>query len=149
MQTQTHNDKFRGSNYTRGLTCKEIAAKVRKELKTLAAGYTFSVRSTHNTIGVEITGIPASKLLFNADYVYFLTAAPDNKHLNYWDRPEAARERFSDEVNTVIAAINAYIKTYNRDNSDSMTDYFDTNFYYSVNVAFDLCNKRATIEGLG
>ena len=40
-------------------------------------------------------------------------------------------EKDSDELNAIVHYIYVFVESYNYDNSDIMTDYFDVNFYFS------------------
>ncbi|MBE0507908.1 MAG: hypothetical protein IBX50_14550, partial [Marinospirillum sp.] len=50
----------------------------------------------------------------------------------------AGSGRYTTEMRSMIRVLEAIGNAYRYDNSDSQTDYFDTNFYYSVSVDPDL-----------
>lgn len=76
---------------------KEIAAIVRKHLRTRFPMCKWSVTSDYNSISIDLLASP-----FCAE---------------------------SDEIKAIIHYAYKFAESYNYDNSDSMTDYFDVNFY--------------------
>lgn len=118
------NCKFVGSNYT-GLTVKETAVEIRKVLKDILPEVKFSITSDYNSIDITIKSSP---------YEY--------KHLEYISSRDPAEYRaFERENNKEIEAIQEYCKrllnSYNYDDSDSQTDYFDVHFYKNISMYRD------------
>lgn len=55
----------------------------------------------------------------------------------------------SEELKAIVAYTNAYVDSWNYDNSDSMTDYFDYNFCCSSNIlAWDYEQREMTVSEL-
>lgn len=76
---------------------KEIAAIIRKHIKSRFTMCKFSVTSDYHSIHIDILSGPFAKN--------------------------------SDELNAIADYVYAFAESYNYDNSDSMSDYFDVNFY--------------------
>jgi len=116
----------KGSKFDKALTTTEIAARIRTDLKyAVKAGelpaMKYSVRKTdHNAIRVEMTSPPFGVL----DELRVLN---DAKH-----KYDDTRPWMSEEAARVLRAVEAVAEAYNYDRSDSMTDYFDVNFYLTV-----------------
>lgn len=52
----------------------------------------------------------------------------------------------SEEIKAIVAYVNAYVASWNYDNSDLMSDYFDVNFYCSSSiVAWDYEQREMTV----
>lgn len=125
--------KFVGSNYT-GLSTKETAVLVRKLLKGQFPEVKFSVTSDHNHISITIKQSPYnySKLEYSAEL-----------------RPQQYRDH-EKEHNKELNAIETYCKellnSYNYDDSDSQSDYFNTHFYDSVSIDYKYIQIDQTEE---
>ena len=121
----THSG-WEGKNYDRNLDTKEIAKIIRKELR-MFSGCKWSVTSTYNTLNIYLMKAPVSP--FSENY-----NGEDRRgyQLNHYhlDRDknltEEAREMFIDIVRLT--------QSFNYDDSDSQTDYFDTNFYLHLGI---------------
>ena len=79
------------------LDTKEIAAIIRKHIKSRFLMCKFSVKSDYNSIDIDLLASPF--------------------------------EKGSDELNAIVHYVYTLAQSYNYDHSDSMTDYFDVNFY--------------------
>lgn len=95
---------------------KDIAALLRKELKTRFPEVKFSITSTYNTIDAYIKASPYERRHIMKDR---RTGEPDK--YGYFED--------SDELNAVQAYCKALADSWNYDDSDTMTDYFDVHFY--------------------
>lgn len=113
--------KFTGSNYT-GLSTKETASEVRKHLKDILPEVKFSITSDYNHISITIKQSP---------YNHSVCEYSPNRE------PREYRE-FEAEHNRELIAIKDYcsklLDSYNYDDSDSQSDYFNTHFYDSVSI---------------
>ena len=145
---------WEGENYTYGMTLKEIAQIVRTYIKEKYPTYKFSVRtsyaSTCQELHVELKESPIQiyKNFEEMDYNDFEIIA---KRLFVWDTNgmidflnspieekkkviETSNNSYKNVLNEitkmVVKDVDAFVKSYNYDDSDSMIDYFDTNFYY-------------------
>lgn len=95
---------------------KDIAALLRKELKTRFPEVNFSITSTYNTIDAYIKASP-----YGREHVYKDRRTGEPDKYGYFED--------SDELNAVQAYCKALADSWNYDDSDSMTDYFDVHFY--------------------
>lgn len=131
--TSKYHFKFVGSNYT-GLSVKETASEVRKHLKAHFPEVKFSVTSDYNKIWVEVKSSPYN-----------------NRKLEYSQEIESRQYReYEEEHNKELKAILSYcdslLSSYNYDDSDIMTDYFNSHFYTSVSVSYQYVQTEQTEE---
>jgi len=118
-----------GAKYDRSLTTAQIAALVRGEIKagikagTIARGVKVSVRSDSfsggSAIRIRVTACPFPVL--NPEY---LAAEKREPHAYRYNEP-----RYTPEATALLALISGMVAAYNYDKSDTMTDYFNVNFY--------------------
>lgn len=127
-------NEYRGSKYeaTRGLSMVEVAKRIRADIKqmiqagTLPKGIKVSVRVAHyNALRVNITALPAGFKVYKESYARATKnfTQPADRYNDYFDGV------YTDEMQSVLDALDANTSSYNRDNSDIMTDYFDVRFY--------------------
>lgn len=116
--------RWTGSRY-KGQRPSEIVETVRKWLKESYPGYKFSItRRNYNSITVN---------LMIADFNPFVEGVTKAyKQVNhYWfDSDKELTDRARDVMRNVIG----YVQSYNYDDSDAMTDYFNTNFYLHIGI---------------
>lgn len=131
-------DKFRGPKYDSARTTAQITAAIRADLKAavasgaLPAGSKFSVtKRSYSSVRVEVTACPGVTI-FDRARLERDTLYPHAVPTGAWRHPSAT---------AVVEAIEAIAQAYNRDNSDSSTDYFDTRFY--LTVAFSAAMEAA------
>ena len=128
------DNEFRGSQYdaTKDLPLKEVAKRIRADIKrmiragTLPRGLKVSVRTEHhNAIRLNITALPEGLRVYTPDYARATRnfTQPADRH-NGFDG-----ETHTPEYQAIRQALDANTQSYNRDNSDSMTDYFAVRFY--------------------
>lgn len=121
---------WQGVRYDRDLSTKEIAARVREYGKNQWPQYKFSIRTEYFAGGSAI-----HLALVSGPEAAFLEGTEENEkgyitiHRNF-DRIEGMTEI----VKHVINDMNDFMDSYNYDDSDSMIDYFSTNFYTHVSV---------------
>lgn len=113
---------WKGENYNPSITTKEIACIIREYLKDVHNDYRFSVRSEYNYLTVTMTESPSEVFTGNEKHIQI-------NHY-YVDR----EDRLTESAKAVIQDIVSVINSYRMDDSDGMIDYFDTNFYMSINV---------------
>ena len=146
---------WKGSRYDSNLTLKEIAQRVRAFVKEAFPTYRFSVRTKYASMCqeliVEMTESPAPVLKtldeLTEDDVHEIIRQANRLNewrLGSWNDAEAraaiARlwdanhggmyRIFTERAAATIAEVDAYVQSYNYDDSDGMIDYFDNNFYY-------------------
>lgn len=127
---------WKGSNYDSNLSTKDIAALVREYCKQNWNQWRFSVRchfaSMCSEILVTLTGGPMES---------GLTEEARKTHQNYGVQTayQFGRDRHNKsvlpEAEVVMMDVISYLMSFNYDDSDSMIDYFDTNFYVHEQVA--------------
>jgi hypothetical protein len=129
--TSKYRYRFVGSNYT-GLSVKETAAEIRKHLKAQFPEVKFSITSDYHKIYVEIKSSPYNnlKLAYSSDI-----------------EPKEYRQ-YEEDNNKELAAIKKYcqdlLDSYNYDDSDTMSDYFNCHYYDSVSVDYEYIQTEQT-----
>jgi hypothetical protein len=129
---------FYGAKYDKMLSTPEIAKRVRADVKAAKAdkddplpAVTVSVRSRSfsggTSIDVNVTAFPAGWKVFNDEYLKLESEDPYSTDL---DR----MSHYSDETAALLARLDAMLNAYNRDLSDSQTDYFNVKFYDHVGI---------------
>ena len=118
------NYKFVGSNYIDGASTKEVAKRVRTELKNQFPNCKFSVTKTINTISIALmqTDFEIVKQEENYEDIGF----------NYVYIKENIF--LTDKAKELLQTAFSLLESYNFDNSDSMTDYFHQNFYSYLRI---------------
>lgn len=136
----THSDKFRGEKYDDALSITQCAARIRADIKeavrtgALPSG-TYSVRTAHGrSINVRISHIPF--MIPNRQRVCFDLHHP-NVNVSMTVIPH-----LSDLGNALVDKVKKIVTAYQRDNSDTMTDYFDVNFYEDVTFDWEWKTKQ-------
>ena len=129
------NNEVRGAKHdaTRSLDIAQIAALVRKDIadtqkrgdlpKAMKASVRIQRYSGGQSLDVRVTALPADFPMFSPTFLEHARAGGNrNDFTGYWADVQ------SDEVKDLISKLQAIRGAYNRDNSDSMTDYFDYRF---------------------
>ena len=153
---------WQGERYDRNLTTKDIAKLIREYVKNAYPTYRFSITSDVNSITIALTEYPVeltnSELMlkyYHTDYhqrrsyipskgtieTSSMTQSDIEEWINYQVATAHCEQRFSKSdtwLNPVVYAVLQDIKTfmnsYNYDNTNSMEDYFDRNFYDYVQI---------------
>ena len=113
---------WKGENYNSNISTKEIACIMREYVKDVHNDYRFSVRSDYNEICITMTEAPEH--VFTGDDKYIQVN-------HYYVENET---RLTAPAREVMRDVLRVLNSYRRDDSDGMIDYFDTNFYISINV---------------
>ena len=147
---------WQGSRYEAGRSLKEIAQLVRAYVKEFHPDYRFSVRTSYASmcqeLHVDIKEAPAEiyktyEEMTDEDINNCWRIATRNNmwKLNSWNKEEEKTEferiwnderggafykALTEKTKAVIKAVDAFVQSFNYDDSDSMIDYFDCNFYY-------------------
>jgi hypothetical protein len=145
-------NEFRGSKFeaTRSLDVKEIAKRMRADIKALGlgAGFKCAVRidrfSGGQSIDIRVT-VPDDFKFWAEPRVSWFKQFGDNGRF-----PGPMEDQYSPEFIAMKERLDAVHNSYNRDNSDSSSDYFCVRYYGSVN--FDgmwqgLKDQAAAYEG--
>lgn len=146
-ENETKGSKYE-ANKSKSLTA--LAKLMRQDIKDakmrgqLPKSVKVSVRTSRysggGSIDVSITALPEGQNLYSHDYI---------KATNNLTEPPPYGEpisQYSEAVTGWIEVLKQIHGAYNRDNSDSMTDYFDVNYYGSVGIDCDLRFARKEIE---
>ena len=156
---------WQGERYNRNLSTKDIAKLIREYVKNAYPTYRFSITSNIRHITVSLIEHPVEltnrELLLNYYYTSVYSRPvyiPSKGCINANDTNEADREEWinyqietagckknfleSDTwlnpiVFAVLQDVQDFMNSYNYDDSDSMTDYFNQNFYGSVRIGKD------------
>lgn len=122
--------KYVGSNYTR-LSTKETAREIRQHLKTRFPEVKFSITSSHNHIDLTIKQAPYSN------------TTPD-QNLRYVHQVDEWQKANNPELFLILDYCKRLVESYNYDDSDSMTDYFNCHFYKNVSIDYDYIQTEQT-----
>lgn len=134
-----------GDNYDRNLTTKDIADRVRAYVKEVYPIYKFSIRtecaSMCSSIRIALTEAPHD-VFVNPDIEGY-------KQLNHYHL--ANENNITELAKAIMIDIDAFICSYRYDDSDGMIDYFDTNFYYDLEIGrwdkpFKVVEKKVRIK---
>lgn len=122
-------------DHDRRLDTKTICAEVRAHLKVRFPEIKCSIRKAgYNSIDAEIVAAPYGRERVKGDP----EAWNDRVRWDHWEN--------SPELEAVLNYCNAFLQSYNYDNSDPMTDYFDVHFYGSFVIASDYTQTTPTPE---
>lgn len=142
-----------GAKYeaTRHLGVREIAQRMRADIAEAKANGKLpqAVKTSINirrfsggcSIDLRIVAIPADMTMHNADRLRW---ERDNPHEGYHMCPY--RENWTPEAAAILATCEQIHASYNRDNSDSMTDYFDVNYYGHAEFDWQLRHDRKAAQ---
>lgn len=115
-----------GSRYESGLSVGTIAKKIKEYVKKTHPKCKFSVVVNHYT---EI-----QVCLMEANFEAFIKTSMKNKQL-YGSKGVIMKDNdITDDCKIVLSDVSDYVNSYMRDDSDVMTDYFDVNFYFTLEV---------------
>jgi hypothetical protein len=138
----------RGSKYdaTRDLRNPEIAKRIRADIKALGLnGVKVSVTtksySGGGSIDVKITALPHDFKVMSEKAASWRKQFGDNR-----DGPFHWADGRSTELSELLAKLTAIHGSYNRDNSDTMVDYFDVRYYGSVDLDWQLRREHEARE---
>lgn len=147
-----------GDNYDSNLTLKEISNIVRAYVKTVYPAYKFSIITHYASMCQEL-----SVTLVQGPVKAYKTRAEWNEEerseaqytelrlANLGNTPEEIEKHLekcflTDEVKKVVDDVNAMVNSYRMDDSDSMIDYFNTNFYFTGGVKIGSWEKPYTVK---
>lgn len=126
-----------GKKYEEGLNVTEIAKRVRKDIVAaikageLPKGLKVAVRvsrySGGRSLDAEVKEVPEGFVIHNPERVRLQEEDPS---MGSWDPHH--HPVLTEEATKVYDTIGRLIAAYNYDGSDSMTDYFNVNFYSNI-----------------
>ncbi len=136
--------KHTGSKYESGRDIKVIAQLVRADIKAaiksgaLPAGLKTRVKIDRFSMGCSLDVVITDGVdgCFNVEFWRDLAARPNDGS----QRPS----RYTAEGKALLAALEAICKAYQREETDSMSDYHNTNFY--LDVKFDAEIESASAQ---
>jgi hypothetical protein len=118
-------NRIQGEKYDETLDVAQIAKKVRKDIAEAMRGgrlpkMTVSVRISRYSMGqsIDVTLAGAPQPIFNPDRLRSGHAHVDGRALPI----------YNDYGRDILEHVEAIVAAYNYDNSDSQSDYYDTNF---------------------
>lgn len=115
-----------GENYDSNLTTKDITAKIRLYLKKEFPECKFSVTKENSTftdsIYIDLMEAPEDVLIEKKDCA----------QVNYYWIDES--KKLTEYGKKLLKNVVSFAQSYNYDDSDTMTDYFDTGFYLNIGV---------------
>lgn len=118
---------WKGENYDSRLSNKDIAIRIRTFLKMAFPKCRFSVTSDYYHIYVVLM-----KADFNPFTSEFKPTRGNHIDVNHYHIDND--DRLTDYAKVMFNLINDFICSYRYDDSDSMVDYFNTNFYYDLGI---------------
>lgn len=131
MDFYTQNG-WAGSNYDSKLSTKGIAAKVRSYAKRNFPEFKFSIRTEWSmytdSMYIELkegTCIPFVEGSRSAERGY----------MNTMNTVKGWEKELTPEMFKALDAVTVYANSFKYDDSDSMQDYFDTNFYLNIKIS--------------
>ena len=120
--------RWRGKNY-KGQSNYEIMDIIRSWIKETYPRYRFSVRRDgYSSFYIH---------LIHADFVAFTPQAGGIVYMAINHYSITSDDRLTDRAKEVMQNVYEFVKSYHYDDSDSMTDYFNTNFYLHLNIGDD------------
>lgn len=139
-------NESRGAKYeaTRDLDVREIAKRMRADIAALglAKGIKVAVRirrfSGGQSIDIRVTALPAGFKVLSKKAASWKKQFPHRQH----DMPMPWVEAQSDELRALMAKLEAIHGAYNRDNCDSMSDYFDVKYYGAAELDWQARRDR-------
>lgn len=143
-----------GENYNSSLSNKEIANIIRAYVKSVHPAYKFSITQDYLSISVAIVQGPvrAYKTIeeLNEDEqqeAWRITSRMQSRGYSESEiKQEIEKSFLTDEVKKVVDDVNAMVNSYRMDDSDSMIDYFHTNFYFTSGVTIGTWQKPYTVK---
>lgn len=131
--------RWRGNNYT-GQSASDVSEIMRSWLKESYPEFTFSVRCRHyNSISIS---------LIKADFIAFREEAGAKAYVDVNHYHIDNDKLITDRAKEVMSNVRDYVMSYNFDESDSMRDYFCTNFYLSLSIGTYKIPYSQTIQRL-
>ncbi len=126
-----------GQYYDSKTEIKQITKNIRQELKALTKlGFKFSVRShwgtTTVTIRVNILIIPEDWILLNPHYDNQKAWEINVGRVTSWETDKDPREIYTELGKQFRQTLRTLCNQWNYDNSDSYSDYHDTNYFLQI-----------------
>lgn len=146
---------WKGERYNIYLTTAEITKNIREYLKAVYPTFKFRVwKTSYSSLNVALMEAPvdifANIETLEIDHmrnVEYFKKAMLKKHIQYHGETNALTEY----GNKIMMEARSFVNSYNRDDSDSQSDYFDRRFYENLSVGtwdkpFQVVEKTARIS---
>lgn len=142
-KTETGGRKHFGSKFDRNRSTKDCAVCIRADIKaaikagTLPTGkYSVTMKSYSggSSIDVRISGLPF--VVLNRKRVAFDVQHP-HVHMS-----NGQMSQYTQLGKDVLSIVQKIVGAYNRDESDTMTDYFSVHFYSNVTLDWEWTNAQ-------
>lgn len=117
-----------GGRFDATLSTKEIAARIRTYCKEKYPDYKFSITQERG-LAIDVTLLSGEGEIRTPRGIERKYLTTIGLHARDAYEPFLTPEGFD-----MLVDITQYAKSYNRSNSDAMTDYFDEHFYFNLNV---------------
>lgn len=137
-----------GAKHDSSLSVKDIAKIARDYVKKNYSDCKFSVTKDHNSLHIRLMAAPFNpfatpdaNVVTGHDARYGLDdfmkgwndrIARGHHDVNHYYIDDS--KFITDTAKAMFKDINKYVSAYNYDDSDAMTDYFDTNFYMNLSI---------------
>ena len=146
---------WKGSNYNSSLSTTEIAKIIRAYVKEIYPTWKFSITTEYYSGGssIHISLMEAPYWIFHDEQIKndsYWDLEKENIHIQLHNVTERQKKFFVESAYIVLEDVYNQIQSYNYDDSDSMIDYFHTNFYSHFNIGkwdkgFKVVEKTARI----
>lgn len=131
MNFYTQNG-WSGSNYDSKLSTKEIASRVRSYAKKNFPDFKFSIRTEWSmytdSMYIELKGGPCIPFVEGS-------RSASRGYMDTMNTVKGWEKELTPEMFKVLDAVTIYANSFKYADSDSMQDYFDTNFYLKIKVS--------------
>ena len=133
---------WQGDRYDPKLNTKDITKIIRDYVKLVYPTFKFSIRmDSYNAIRISMINAPVNMFKNGIEKQH-----PVN---HYYVNEDIA---ITDYAKSIFTDIYTVLSSYNYDDSDAMTDYFNTNFYTTLSIGtyekpFTVVEKKARLSG--
>ena len=134
---------WEGSRYDAHLSTTEITARIRAYIKLRYKGLKFSIRTKYfsggSSITLKLVSGPVQMMRDDSERQYISTVGGCiSRGYDQYITPEGLE---------ILKDIDAFAMSYNYDDSDSMIDYYSTNFYFTLQVgAWNAPFKQTAVQ---
>lgn len=144
---------WKGENYNANLRTTDIAKIVREYLKEKYPTYKFSITAPdYNSLRIALMEAPQEVIVYeNLDDYHKKDYDKNSLHfdVNYYHISKD--DRLTELCREILQDAFDFAQTYNFDDSDSMVDYFHTNFYNGMSIGkwdnpFKVVERTARIK---
>lgn len=147
---------WKGERYNGSLSTTEISKIIKTYCKEMYPTWKFSVTSEYYSGGssIHVSVMEAPYYIFNDEAIKNDTCWDidgDEIHLQLHHFNDRDKKFFVESAYLVMQDVYDFMQSYNYDDSDSMIDYFSTNFYSHFNIGkwnkgFKVVEKTARIK---